>query len=126
MWRTKWSYSKRMTTSSGSCTICMGNGIRKIRGRPGGKQSEIGSSESALACGPYPGLTLLNFASAHACKGGSSGAKVSEFCRPDQTPARSGLWIAVLLSAAAFWGAVCAKPSDGHARVVHAAKLEPR
>src|ERR1700747_496489 len=67
----------------------MGNGISMILGTPGGRQFRIGSSESAVARGPYPGLTLLYFSSAQGISGGSCGLKVIVFWRSIQTPVKS-------------------------------------
>jgi hypothetical protein len=67
----------------------MGNGINMILGTPGGRQFRIGSSESAVARGPYPGLTVLYFSSAQGMKGGSCELKVIVFWRSIQTPDKS-------------------------------------
>src|SRR6266851_2750780 len=60
-----------------------------ILGTPGGRQFRIGSSESGVARGPYPGLTLLYFSSAQGMKGGSSELSVIVFWRSIQMPEKS-------------------------------------
>src|ERR1700674_5890020 len=67
----------------------MGNGISMILGTPGGRQFRIGSSESGVARGPYPGFALVYFSSAQGMKGGSSGLNAVVFWRSIQTPVKS-------------------------------------
>src|ERR1700729_631814 len=79
-----------MITSEGDSTICIGKGINRIRGTPGGRQLRIGSCESDVARGPYPGLAARNMALAQGCRGGSLLAKVIASSRSIQTPVKSG------------------------------------
>src|SRR5580704_3245385 len=67
----------------------MGNGINMILGTPGGWQFRIGSSESGMARGPYPGLALLYLSSAQDIKAGSWELRVMVFWRSIQTPDKS-------------------------------------
>src|ERR1700679_1820449 len=80
-----------MITSVGVCTICMGKGISRIRGTPGGRQLRIGSCESDVARGPYPGLAARNLASAQGCSCGSLLVNVIASSRPIHTPVKSGV-----------------------------------
>src|ERR1700722_4342391 len=80
-----------MITWVGDCTTCIGNGISRMRGTPGGKQRWMGSCESGVARGPYPGLAFLNLASAQACIGGSLAENVTISWWACQTPDRSGV-----------------------------------
>jgi hypothetical protein len=78
-----------MRTSPGSCAICMGKGMRRIRGTPGGRQFKTGSRGFALACGPYPGFAARYRSAAHACNGGSFGLNVMVSRRSIHTPSSS-------------------------------------
>src|SRR5579862_9880205 len=78
-----------MIICPGVCTICIGKEKSMIRGIPGGRHFRIGSCESALARGPYPGLTDSNFSCAHGCRGGSVGLKVISLPLSIQTPVKS-------------------------------------
>src|ERR1700685_1030581 len=98
-----------MTTSPGIWITCIGNGISMILGTPGGRQFRIGSSESGVARGPYPGLTLLYFSSAHGWKGGSWELNVMVFWRSIQTPDKSCGENAACVFGTLRIGDVCAK-----------------
>ena len=114
-------FSNSIIISSRTRTIWSGNGVRSIRGKPGGKQSSSGSCERAVAWGPYPGFTVLNFAKAQACRVGSLALNVSAFCFADQTPEKSGVRGRTALPFPAVWPLASVNPRNAKASVAHRA-----
>src|SRR5436853_3413489 len=71
----------------------------------------MGSCESGVACGPYPGFAALYFASAHGWNAGSFALKVIRFCFSSQTPDRSVVEVPLWLRTASGRLASCANES---------------
>src|ERR1700689_3063243 len=102
---------------------CIGNGIIIILGTPGGRQFRIGSSESGVARGPYPGLTLLYLSAAQGWNGGSSGLNVIEFWRSIQTPEKSRGENPVCAAGSLRFGAVCVKATTANTTMATSVRL---